>query len=368
MRIVADSAEELTEKPARAPREEMLLDFWYPALRGARLKRGQMRRQILLNRPLLVGRDRRGAAFVLDDHCPHRGIPLTFGAFDGERIECCYHGWQFDCEGRCRHIPALLPDSPVKVERIRAKSYLSVERDGYIWVFMPGPLARKGMLPEVPRLPVFSEKYKQSAISRRLLCSVDHGIIGLMDPAHGPFVHQSFWWRSRQSIHAKSKKFEPIPNGFRMSTHQPSGNSAAYKLLKLYNEPVTTTIDFVLPGIRLEQVRCGPYWFSSQTVVTPITDQECRLDFQAAWNVFRWVPLIKPVFRLFAHLFVGQDQRIMEMQAVGLKDDPPLMLIDDADTQAKWYYRLKAAYLEAQRSGGPMDHPLKETVTLRWRS
>ena len=29
-----------------------------------------------------------------------------------------------------------------------------------------------------------------------LPCNVDHGIIGLMDPAHGPFVHQAWWWRS----------------------------------------------------------------------------------------------------------------------------------------------------------------------------
>ena len=39
---------------------------------------------------------------------------------------------------------------------------------------------------------------------------MDHGIIGLMDPAHGPFVHQAWWWRSAASIHEKTKKFEPL--------------------------------------------------------------------------------------------------------------------------------------------------------------
>lgn len=347
---------------------EALLDFWYPALPSADLKCGQMRREILLNTPLILCRDNEGKVFALDDHCPHRGIPLSYGHFDGELVECCYHGWQFDREGRCRHIPALLPDSPVKVERIRAKSYRSAEADGFIWVFMPGPLARKGALPEIPRLPVSSERYRQSIISRKLACNVDHGIVGLMDPAHGPFVHQGFWWRSRKSIHAKAKTFEPIPNGFRMSAHTPSGNSAAYKLLNLYGEPITTTIDFILPNVRFEQVRCGPYWFSSRTTVTPVTNDECRIDFVAAWNIFQWVPFIKPIFQIFARKFVGQDQKIMEMQAVGLRDNPTLMLIDDADTQAKWYYQLKAAYLEAQRNGGELDHPLKAPVTLRWRS
>jgi len=360
--------EEVKVKDRALSTGEPLLDFWYPALRSARLKAGQMRRQVLLNKPLIVCRENDGAVFALDDHCPHRGMPFSYGRFDGERVECCYHGWQFDREGRCRHIPALLPDSPVKVERIRAKNYTCAEMDGLIWVFMPGPLAGKNPMPEIPRLPVFSEHYRSSIVSRKLACNVDHGIVGLMDPAHGPFVHQSFWWRSRRSIHEKSKAFEPVPQGFRMSAHTPSSNSAAYKLLNLYGEPITTTIDFVLPNVRFEQVRCGRYWFSSRTTVTPITNDECRLDFVAAWNIFQWVPLVKPVFRLFANLFIGQDQRIMEMQAEGLKDNPSLMLIDDADTQAKWYYKLKAAYLTAQRNNAPFEHPIKAPVTLRWRS
>ena len=41
----------------------------------------------------------------------------------------------------------------------------------------------------------------------------------------------------------------------------------------------------------------------------------------------------------------------MELQAEGLKHNPHLMLIDDADRPAKWYFQLKAAHLEAKRTG-----------------
>jgi hypothetical protein len=44
------------------------------------------------------------------------------------------------------------------------------------------------------------------------------------------------------------------------------------------------------------------------------------------------------------------------------------MLIDDADRPAKWYFQLKAAYLEAKRSGTEMKHPMSGPVTLKWRS
>ena len=127
-----------------------------------------------------------------------------------------------------------------------------------------------------PRVPTFSENYRRAYLTADLPCSVDHGIIGLMDPAHGPFVHQAWWWRKRESIHEKQKNFEPIPNGFRMSAHTPSSNSAPYKILRFYAkaDSITTTIDFVLPNLRTEIDRSGKLWFSSRATVTPV-----RRDF-----------------------------------------------------------------------------------------
>jgi phenylpropionate dioxygenase-like ring-hydroxylating dioxygenase large terminal subunit len=341
-------------------------NFWYAALPASAIKRGEMKRQMLCNRPFLILRDETGEVSALDDHCPHRGIPLSDGRFDGCEVECCYHGWKFNCEGTCTEIPSLMPDSPVKPERIRTKNFPCEERDGLIWVYIQDDKFKETK--DVPQLEKFSDNYKFHVLSNTLKCDMDHGIIGLMDPAHGPFVHQSWWWRQQKSIHEKEKKFEPIPNGFRMSSHKPSSNSAAYKLLNIYNEPITTQIDFVLPNRRLEQIRCGKYWFSSQAIVTPITDKESRLDFVAAWNILNGVPFVKSIYKIFAKKFIGQDQRIMEKQSVGLRDNPKLILIDDADTQAKWYFQLKQAYQKAQQNGGEMEHPVKEPVTLRWRS
>jgi hypothetical protein len=44
-----------------------------------------------------------------------------------------------------------------------------------------------------------------------------------------------------------------------------------------------------------------------------------------------------------------------------------LSLIDDADTQARWYYRLKQEYRHARAEARPFDNPVKPR-TLRWRS
>lgn len=153
-----------------------------------------------------------------------------------------------------------------------------------------------------------------------------------------------------------------------MTAHAPSGNSAPYKLLGVYGEPVTTTIDFVLPNRRYETIRCGDKWFASLTTVTPTALNACRIDVAAAWNVFYHLPLVLPVAKFFGRRFVEQDQITMIQQAEGLRYDPTLMLIDDADRPAKWYFALKQARLEAAKSGQPPRHPMNGPVTLRWRS
>jgi len=153
-----------------------------------------------------------------------------------------------------------------------------------------------------------------------------------------------------------------------MSAHAPSGNSAPYKLLGVYGEPILTTIDFVLPNRRYETIRCGPKWFSSLTTVTPTTANHSRIDVVAAWNIFYHVPLVTTIAKFFGNRFVRQDQVTMIQQAEGLKHNPSLMLIDDADRPAKWYFALKQARLEAADGQRPTVHPMSAPVTLRWRS
>ena len=348
------------------PATELLFGEWYPAARAGTLRPGKMSTTLLLGVPLLLGRKLDGTIFAMRDLCPHRGIPLSAGWFDGHTVQCKYHGWRFEpTTGQCREIPSLTDLDILQPKKIYATSYPCQERDGYAWVYLPEAGAGRvtSPLPPVPEVPKFSPEFRSAHLVADLPCNVDHGIIGLMDPAHGPFVHQAWWWRSKASIHEKHKHFEPIPQGFRMSAHAPSGNSAPYKLLGVYGEPITTTIDFVLPNRRVETIRCGDKWFSSLTTITPVTPSTCRIDVAAAWNVFYRVPGVTSLAKFFGARFVRQDQETMIEQAQGLRSHPALMLIDDADKPAKWYFALKQARLTHTDA-----HPLSGPVTLHWRS
>ena len=102
--------------------------------------------------------------------------------------------------------------------------------------------------------------------------------------------------------------------------------------------------------VAFETIRCGPKWFASLTTVTPTTPNACRIDVSRLLERLPRVSRESPaIAKFFGARFVRQDQETMIQQAEGLKYNPSLMLIDDADRPAKWYFALKHARLDAAR-------------------
>lgn len=341
-----------------------LRNLWYRAAHAGELLEGRLCRRILLGEPILLGRLRGGQAFALRDICPHRGVPLSAGRINGDAVECAYHGWRFAPEGTCRFIPSLVESQDFDFSRIRVRSYPLCEQDGLIWIFMAAP----GEQPASPQLAPPKIDFRGPAIPRlvetqRFRCAMDHAVVGLMDPAHGPFVHQAWYWRTRGSIHPKAKRFEPSPRGFVMVAHRPSSNSFAYRLL---GGEVSTEIRFELPGVRFEHIRAGATEVVGLTTCTPVDDETTEVAQTFYWNR-GWLNLVKPFFRPFARAFLNQDRRMVELQREGLQYRPGLMLVPDADVPAMWYQRLKRAWTACVESGEPFANPVPET-TLRWRS
>ena len=77
--------------------------------------------------------------------------------------------------------------------------------------------------------------------------------------------------------------------------------------------------------------------------------------------------VFKPLLSLLTRKFLAQDRDVVIQQQEGLAYNPSLMLIDDADTQAKWYFRIKYEYQKAIAENRPFKNPI-EPKNLRWRS
>src|SRR5712671_4312275 len=181
---------DLDSPQRQAPDSLMLTGFWYRALPADRVHRNQLHKAMLLEIPLVLGRDRADCPFALRDACPHRGMPLHCGNFDGETVECSYHGWRFDAHnGQCQLIPSLTADQNLKVDRIFAGSYPCEEKDGFVWVYIPdrspqgAGFAKPEEAPEpAPQIEKFEEtpgetssgKYKLAYLTADMPVSIDH--------------------------------------------------------------------------------------------------------------------------------------------------------------------------------------------------
>jgi phenylpropionate dioxygenase-like ring-hydroxylating dioxygenase large terminal subunit len=350
--------------PTRPSAGDPIADMWYFALAGHRLRRGRTVGMELLGRPVLVGRDRAGAVFALHDRCPHRGIPLSHGKFDGTEVECCYHGWRFDCSGTCTHIPSLLPTQTFEPGRVKAGSLPCREVQGNVWVFVPGVVGPgPHPLPDPPAAPDVDGRHYCLYESARFRCTIDQAVAGLVDPAHGPFVHKSWFWRSGKRLKEKAKAYAPSDLGFTMVRHTPSSNSKVYR--RLFGGDATVEIGFRLPGVRTEHIRAGRHHVVGMTCLTPLGDTEVELH-QLFYATAPWLRVVVPFLRPLVRRFIGQDRDVMEKQGA-LTEDTHLMLINDADKPIRWYLRVKEELLRSRAEGRAFANPVPET-TLRWRT
>ena len=336
-----------------------LTDIWYFAALASDVRPGGLARHEILGEPVLLGRSRTGEVFALRDICPHRASPLSAGRIEGDTVECPYHGWRFGFDGACRAIPSLTDDQAYDISKIRVRRYPAAESQGLVFVWAGAgepdhpPPTFPGVVGGRPKL-----------VDRMVFdAHIDHAVVGLMDPAHGPYVHQQWWWRSKASQHEKEKRFEPREAGFAMVRHEPSKNSRAYAILG--GQPLTE-ITFRLPGLRWEHVTVGHRQVLSLTCLTPVTETQTRIT-QVVWSDHPAFLFLKPFIAAGARAFLRQDGAMVDLQNQGLKYDPSLLWIDDADRQAKWYQQLKREWTASRRERRAFANPV-QPATLRWRS
>jgi phenylpropionate dioxygenase-like ring-hydroxylating dioxygenase large terminal subunit len=348
--------------------EGFLRDCWWFAALSSDLKAGALQRYVILGEPVLLGRDLDGKVYGLRDICPHRAAPLSAGDMVRQGaacvVQCPYHGWTFDTSGTCTDVPSLTSDQAMDVSRFRVRNYAVREQQGIVWIYVTADVRRPADPDhEPPTLPGVVGGRPVIVETMDFDSHIDHAVVGLMDPAHGPYVHQQWWWRSAKKQLEKTKRFEPRELGFAMVRHAPSSNSRAYRIL---GGAPATEITFRLPGLRYEHITIGERQVLSLTCLTPVDDRKTRIT-QVFWSDHGLFRLIAPLFRHGARAFLKQDGDMVNLQNEGLKYDPSLLWIDDADTQAKWYQQLKKEWLTARAEQRPFVNPVKP-ATLKWKS
>uniref|UniRef100_A0A2P2MX32 Uncharacterized protein MANES_16G132300 n=1 Tax=Rhizophora mucronata TaxID=61149 RepID=A0A2P2MX32_RHIMU len=148
------------------------------------------------DKQIVLFKDGQGQLRCYEDRCPHRLAKLSEGQLMDGRLECLYHGWQFEGEGKCVKLPQL-PESAEIPRSACVKTYEVRDSQGVAWVWMSQKTP-----PNVSKLPWF-ENFSRPGfqdVSTIHELPYDHSILleNLMDPAHVPISHDRTDWTAKR--------------------------------------------------------------------------------------------------------------------------------------------------------------------------
>jgi phenylpropionate dioxygenase-like ring-hydroxylating dioxygenase large terminal subunit len=234
------------------PRESLALnasvarvyDAWYVVAASEELTTAPLARKIY-GTPLVVFRDDGGRAGVLLDRCAHRNVPLSLGRVVSGRIECPYHGWQYDRDGDCRRIPGLCgtPELP----RRAVPRYATVEQDGYVWAWGTPDSEPRG---EPYRLPMLDD-HRYTTVRRAVVAnSTLHAAAeNALDVPHTAFLHKGLFRGTGTTNVVRAVITRTADRVVTEYVGEPRPSGLAARILSPSGGTVTHFDRFILPSI-----------------------------------------------------------------------------------------------------------------------
>lgn len=164
-------------------RDPILYDDWHPVAPVQDLAHQNPIGVRLLGEEVVVWQSH-GEILAWQDLCIHRGTRLSLGRVDDGLLECAYHGWTYNDQGRCVRIPAHPGQTPPS--KASVKTYKTQVQYGLVWVSLGEPTRA------IPPFPEWDD-----ATYRKIFCGPYHVNAGgprivenFLDVGHFPFVHE----------------------------------------------------------------------------------------------------------------------------------------------------------------------------------
>jgi phenylpropionate dioxygenase-like ring-hydroxylating dioxygenase large terminal subunit len=164
----------------------MIHNQWYVILESKEVGRKKTLKVTRLNETMVLWRDKDSQVNCISDRCCHRGASLSCGKVVDGKIECPFHGFLFDGDGKVKLIPANGKNAKIPATQ-HVKSYPTFEKYGFIWIWY-GDIEKK------TTEPFFFKELADMSYST----FIDHWnshysrcIENQLDVVHLPFVHKT---------------------------------------------------------------------------------------------------------------------------------------------------------------------------------
>ncbi len=289
-------------------------NHWYTIGWAKDLPAGQVMPVMIWGTAIALYRDSKGNLYALEDICPHRGVGLHKGKVKGAHLACRYHGWEFDGQGNCVHIPYLLPDQ--KLPCAQTRSYPVQEKYGLLWIF-PGDRALADDMP-IPAIPEFSQSgWLMVPISGHFQAHFSICNENTMDVFHGILHEELQGWFDPVLLSLKETETSVL------ATYQVSyqGRLAAFLGLSEKADEVTTlpiTVEYRYPHYASSLQGISSLYLM-RLPVSPTESRSFALFFFKA-RLPKWLldfaqPWLPQIIRRFVLMkFIAQDGEMIESE------------------------------------------------------
>lgn len=294
-------------QPAQRPtKTTQLLDFFYPVAQSRHLHTRPLARQ-LAGRRLVLFRDQQGLARAASAICPHRGADLSDGEVHNGCLACPYHGWRFDGQGRCVHVPAH-PDRPAPA-RSTLRSYSVREQDGLIWV----RLSPQEAPAPPPRLPLFGDPaYRAFTIEDDCPGPADWWMANFMDIAHVPFIHRrTFGGQHPNILHSHVERQADQLGFFARHTVRYQYNLLTRLIhgsARTYTEDLHFTVTIPATVHIISHLGAGRRQGIAM-LATPLSARRTRVTIVVWRNYLTWLPGASLLGSWFTRAVLAEDAR-----------------------------------------------------------
>jgi phenylpropionate dioxygenase-like ring-hydroxylating dioxygenase large terminal subunit len=207
--------------------------FWHATVPLSTLANGPQA-FTLLGEAIVLFLDAEGQPAALRDRCCHRTAKLSKGWCVNGNIQCGYHGWTYNREGRVIRIPQYDAQRAIPAD-YKTTAYRCVGRYGYAWVALDEPIA------DIPAMPEFEDPSFRTIFQfyERWATSPLRALENSFDNSHFSFVHRATFGVADQP---KPSKYElkETANGFYAETIIDAVNPPQYHQVSGVSDPVTT--------------------------------------------------------------------------------------------------------------------------------
>lgn len=288
-------------------------NFWYVVAQSEQLTEKTALARTILDEWLVIFRDENNKPVALQDRCIHRNSRLSAGKVKAGKVQCPYHGWQYDRAGKVVAVPAEGENPCAKVSR-GAIAYATKEQDGYIYVCLSQPSSDPFTMPHYQ-----SPGWSTVRVINRFQNTVTNCAENFIDIPHTVSVHPGIFRQTKQQPLQMS--VERSHGTVTATYHQETDNLGWFGwFLNPQGKEIVHVDRFLMPNITSVEYDMGQTlgqprrcFITSQSV--PESDTTTLVYTDVTFNYGIWNQLARPFVRWTAQKIISQDIAALKLQS-----------------------------------------------------